>query len=124
MSGADGTAPLPPGDYAIVEVLGHRTYVGRVGEVERFGTKFMSVEPLFDGRLLPAVLVGGSSVYQFTPVTAAVAAEKQPRERWELPASVAVTPPPEALRAPDAWSADDDEAEFAPDFLNEEISHG
>ena len=30
---------MPPGDYAIVEALGHRTLIGRVCEIERFGTK-------------------------------------------------------------------------------------
>ncbi|MFD2578766.1 hypothetical protein ACFSTD_09620 [Novosphingobium colocasiae] len=39
---------LPEGEYAIVEALGHRTLVGRVAEVERFGTKMLQVEPLFD----------------------------------------------------------------------------
>ena len=47
---------LPPGDYAIVEIMGHRTIVGRVEEVERFGTKLIAIEPLLAGQLLPAVL--------------------------------------------------------------------
>lgn len=38
---------MPPGDYAIVEALGHRTLIGRVTEIERFGTKMLQVEPLF-----------------------------------------------------------------------------
>ena len=40
-------ATMPDGEYAIVEALGHRTLVGRVTEIERFGTKMLQVEPLF-----------------------------------------------------------------------------
>lgn len=87
------TATLPPGDYAIVEVMGHRTLVGRVTEVERFGTKLMSIEPLFSGELLPGVLIGGASIYQFTPCTPEVASARQPKQVWQLPASIAATLP-------------------------------
>jgi hypothetical protein len=48
-------AELPPGEYAIVELLGHTTIVGRIGEVERFGAKMMAIEPLFAGALLPVI---------------------------------------------------------------------
>ena len=37
----------PPGDYAIVELLGHTTLVGRITEVEKFGTKMLAIETLF-----------------------------------------------------------------------------
>ncbi|WP_422057359.1 hypothetical protein [Sphingomonas sp.] len=92
---------LPEGDYAIVEILGHRTIIGRVEEVERFGTKLMSIEPLFNGGLLQAVLIGGSSIYQFTPCSADVAAERSPKEEWQLPASVRAVLPPIALAGPE-----------------------
>ncbi|MBX9859026.1 MAG: hypothetical protein K2Y20_05460 [Sphingomonas sp.] len=113
----EAPAPLPAGDYAIVEILGHRTMVGRVTEVERFGTKLLAIEPLFDGKLLPEVLVGGSSIYQFTPCTAEVAAKRTPTRAYELPRSVAATLPPAALPAPEKlppWitGSDDDEESF------------
>lgn len=38
---------MPDGDYAIVEVQGHRTLIGRISEIDRFGTKLLQVEPLF-----------------------------------------------------------------------------
>lgn len=112
------TVSLPAGDYAIVEVLGHRTIVGRVEEVERFGTKLMSIEPLFQDQLLPAVLIGGSSIYQFTPCTAEVAGLRQPKQNWQLPASIRAALPPELLPAPDCEDVED--ADFAPSFLEGE----
>jgi len=112
------TDQLPAGDYAIVEILGHRTIVGRVEEVERFGTKLMSIEPLFQGQLLPAVLIGGSSIYQFTPCTAEVAALRQPKENWQLPASIRAALPQEMLPAPEC--EDVEEADFDPSFLSDE----
>jgi len=91
---------LPAGEYAIVEVLGHRTIIGRVEEVERFGTKLMSIEPLFAGGLLPAVLIGGGSLYQFTPCSADVAAARQAKQAWELPVSIRAALPSDLLAAP------------------------
>lgn len=108
----------PAGEYAIVEVLGHRTIVGRVEEVERFGTKLMSIEPLFRGQLLSAVLIGGSSIYQFTPCTPEVAALRQPKSDWQLPASIRAALPPEMLPAPETGDIED--ADFAPSFLSDE----
>lgn len=92
---------LPAGEYAIVEVLGHRTIVGRIEEVERFGSKLMSIEPIFQGRLLPAVLIGGSSIYQFTPCDRETAIARAPKSDWQLPASVRAAMPPTALPVPD-----------------------
>lgn len=112
-SAADAPFVPPAGDYAIVEILGHRTLVGRVTEVERFGTKLLSIEPLFSDRLLPAVLIGGGSIYQFTPCSAEIAARRQPRNGWQLPPSVAAVLPPELLPAPEpAHELDDEEVPF------------
>ena len=36
-------AAHPPGEYAIVELFGHTTLVGRIAEVERFGAKMMAL---------------------------------------------------------------------------------
>ena len=94
-------APLPEGEYAIVEVLGHRTYVGRVTEVSRFGASLMSIEPLFNDRLLPAVLVGGGSIYQFTPCSAEIARQRQPKNDYQLPASIRAALPPDMLPPPE-----------------------
>lgn len=88
---------LPEGDYAIVEVLGHRTLVGRVAEIERFGTKMLQIEPLFGDVMLAPVLVGGGSLYQFTPCSPETAYARRPKRTYELPGSVAATIPPPAL---------------------------
>jgi hypothetical protein len=97
---APSPEPLPDGDYAIVEVMGHRTLVGRVEEVERFGTKLCSIQPLFGGKLLPAVLIGGGSLYQFTPCTKEVAARRSPTQLFQLPPSIAAVLPSDLLPAP------------------------
>ena len=108
----------PPGEYAIVELFGHTILVGRIAETERFGVKMLALEPLFAGKLLPAVFHGGAAIYQLTPCSAEVAWEKQPRFLYQLPASiravvpVALLPAPEmppSVRTPDE---DDDEIEF------------
>lgn len=88
---------LPAGDYAIVEALGHRTLVGRVSEVERFGTKMLQVEPLFCDTMLGPILLGGGSIYQFTPCSADVAFARRPQQTYQLPASVVATVPAIAL---------------------------
>lgn len=88
---------MPAGDYAIVEALGHRTLVGRVLEIERFGTKMLQVEPLFGDVMLGPVLLGGGSIYQFTPCSAAIAYARRPQQTYQLPPSVAAVIPPIAL---------------------------
>lgn len=101
---------MPEGEYAIVEALGHRTLVGRVAEVERFGTKMLQVEPMFGDVMLGPVLLGGGSIYQFTPCSAAIAWARRPTQPYSLPPSVAATIPPLALPA----------NEHLPSFLRDE----
>jgi hypothetical protein len=97
-------ADLPEGEYAIAEIMGHSTMIGRYAEVERFGTKMLSLEPIWENKLLPAVFVGGSSLYRFTPCSREVAFTRQPKHRYQLPPAVTATLPPEppaALAAPE-----------------------
>lgn len=94
-------APLPDGTYAIVELLGHRTLIGRIDEVERFGTKMIQVEPVFQGRLLEPVLHGGSAIYGLTPCSKELAASKGATQRWQLPEAIRAQLPLEALPAPE-----------------------
>lgn len=94
----------PAGEYAIVEVLGHRTIVGRIAEVERFGAKMLGIEPIWKDGLLPLVLIGGTSIYQVTSCSAETAFARQPKYNHQLPPSIAATvpiDPPAALPAPD-----------------------
>lgn len=88
---------LPEGEFAIVEALGHRTLVGRVAEIERFGTKMLQVEPFFGDVMLAPVLLGGGSIYQFTPCSAQTAYAHRPQQTYQLPPSIAATVPPTAL---------------------------
>jgi hypothetical protein len=108
---------LPDGEYAIVEQLGHRTMIGRVAEVERFGAKLMQIEAIFDGQLLPPTFIGGGGIYAFTPVTIEVAAARAPKSRYQLPPALAALVPPTALPAP---HEDDIDPPFAPAFLTGE----
>lgn len=107
---------LPAGEYAIVEALGHRTLVGRVSEIERFGTKMLQVEPIFGDVMLGPILLGGGSIYQFTPCTAEVAYARRPKQTYQLPPSVVATIPPIALPSNEElplFLIDDDEPDFS-----------
>lgn len=112
---------LPPGEYAIVELFGHTTLVGRIGEVERFGAKMLALEPLFNGVLLPAVFHGGSAIYRLTPCSAEVAQARQPREAWQIPAPIrSIVPAPLLAAMGDAGNAGstddgDDDIDDGPD---------
>jgi hypothetical protein len=100
----------PPGEYAIVELFGHTTLVGRIAEVERFGAKMMALEPLFRGELLPAIFHGGAAIYRLTPCSAEVAFARQPEQEWQIPAAVRCIVPPALLAvaaAPEAHADDD-----------------
>lgn len=105
----------PDGDYAIVEILGHRTIIGRFREVESFGTRLLAIEPIWKNALLDPVLIGGGAIYQLTQCSAAVAFARQPKFSHELPRSIEQTlPESNTLEPPDFFGvplrAVDDEA--------------
>ena len=112
--------PRPGGEYAIVELFGHTTLIGRYEEVERFGAKMLALEPLFRDQLLPAVFHGGSAIYRFTPCSAEVAFNRQPTRGYQLPDAVRAIVPPLLLESPEesrVYDAnpdgdDDDEGPF------------
>ncbi len=93
------TTEYPPGDYAIVELFGHTMIVGRITEVDSFGTKMLAIEPLFNGALLPPILHGGLSIYRLTPCTADVAWAQQPTRSYMLPPSIRTIIPAALLPA-------------------------
>jgi hypothetical protein len=109
---------LPDGQYAIVELMGHTTLVGRVTEVEKFGAKLMAIEVLFNGALLPVVLQGGSSVYRFTQVPPETAwkAQHKPERAWSLPEPIRAIVPAALLPAPESAEADDGGHDDDPEF--------
>ena len=94
VSEAGEVAPLPGGDYAIVELFGHTTLVGRISEVEKFGTKMLCIEPLFRDELLTPVFHGGASIYRLTPCEAEHARKSQPRHDYQLPPAIRCIVPP------------------------------
>lgn len=108
---------LPDGEYAIAEIMGHSTMIGRFTEVERFGTKMLHIEPIWENTLLPPVYVGGASLYRFTPCSKDVAFKRQPKARYMLPDAVRATLPPELPTALPAPLEDG----YDPDFV--EVEH-
>lgn len=108
-------ATHPPGEYAIVELFGHTTLVGRISEVERFGAKMMALEPLFQGQFLAPVLHGGAAIYRLTPCSAEVAFARAPRDAYHLPTAIRSIVPAALLEAPrsvvdgDAEDGDDED---------------
>lgn len=98
--------PHPPGEYAIVELFGHTTLVGRIAEIERFGAKMMALEPLFRGELLPAVFHGGAAIYRLTPCSAEIAFARQPKQEWQLPTPIRCIVPPVLLEAAKSETVD------------------
>lgn len=111
MTTDDTPAHLPAGEYAIVELFGHTTLVGRIAEVERFGAKMLAMEPLFAGTLLPPIYHGGAAIYRLTPCSAEVAAARQPRHEWQLPSAVRCIVPPGLLPSPEVEAIPVEEAE-------------
>lgn len=87
----------PDGQFAIVEIMGHVTIVGRVQEVQRFGTSMLAIEPLFAGQLLSPILQGGASIYRYTEVPTSIAFAHQPTRGWQLPGAVRTVVPPALL---------------------------
>jgi len=102
---------LPEGEYAIVELMGHQSFVGLITEVERFGTKMIAIKPLFKGAFLDEVFRGGSAIYGVTPCSREVAWTRMPKNEWSLPESVRAVLPPAMLPAPEPRRMFDDAAD-------------
>lgn len=67
---ATPVAEEPAFEYAVVELMGHVRHVGRVTEVERFGTKMGRVDVPKGGKFengYTSVFFSGASLYRFTP---------------------------------------------------------
>lgn len=121
---------LPEGEFAIVEILGHRTLIWRMSEVERFGSKLLQIEPFFGDAMLGPVLLGGGSIYQLTPCSAEVAFKRRPTMAYQLPVSVQATLPAALLPPPSRQPSIADEgdgepygreSEFRPGFFEDDL---
>lgn len=94
MSGApepEAAAPEEPEVvWAIVELMGHVRYGGRLSEEQHFGTTMGRVDVPDDGDGFTTVFFGGSSVYRITPCSEDVARKvasfgrPRPVSRFEL----------------------------------------
>ncbi len=80
------------GFWAIVEIMGHKRYAGRVSEQVIGGASFVRVDvPESGERQAFSKMFGAQSIYCITPVSedaAKVAAsqlEEQPMSEWDLP---------------------------------------
>lgn len=63
-------AEQPQPEYAIVELMGHVRHVGRLTEVERFGTKMGRIDVPKNGKFedgFVSVFFSGGSIYRVTP---------------------------------------------------------
>ena len=110
-------------EWAILEIMGHQTYAGRVTEQTVGGASFVRVDVPAVGDLQPfSKLFGASSIYCITPVTEAVALaraatlKQQPLDIWDLPDSIkSAVRTVERLNAP-VGSPVTDEDDYVDDY--------
>lgn len=99
--------------WALVEQMGFRKTVGKVREVEQFGTKMLRLDVPINGGAeeWTTRFCGGPSLYQVTPLAEAVAIDMAKRQGDPRP----VKPTEYRLEAPRADEFDeapDDEDQF------------
>ena len=78
-SAAQEETPLPEGEYARVEIMGHDYHTGWVTERDRAGVRVLVIAD-WDGRVLAEV--PGQSLYRYVPLPTPL---KRPDERTALP---------------------------------------
>ena len=91
---AEPEPPLPDGEYARVEILGHDSHAGWVTEATRAGQPVMVVRD-WDGRTIAEV--PGHSLYRFVPLATPL---KRPEPRAAITAGAGDGDP---------WGSDDDD---------------
>jgi hypothetical protein len=111
------TAAEAPAVWAIVSLMGHKQYAGKLSEVERFGGKLGRID-VIDADGFRTVEFNAGSVYSIEYVSeeaARIAARRhmpKPVESWELPKQLA---PASAKDEPttiwDGMDADDDDSD-------------
>ncbi len=90
-----GTETHAPERWAIVELMGHVTRVGRVSTVQRYGTELLQLDvPAGDGFVSEDI--GGSAIYRIRYVTEEVARAQAARMADPRPVAPAGFRPTEA----------------------------
>jgi hypothetical protein len=79
---------LPKGTYATAVFPDDLRIVGRIVE-ERDGAGRLYIEPVYQGRLLPAIVVARSAAVRINRCTAAVASRRAPTDAADLNATIA-----------------------------------
>lgn len=81
--------------WAIVEIMGHQKYAGRISEEAIGGAAFVRVDvPEIDGRPAFSKLFGGGSIFCITPVSEGVALatarglRNPPLNVWDFPEAI------------------------------------
>ena len=99
--------------WACVEIFGHRRHYGRIGEVEKFGTKMLRVDvptgpaaPLLqrmatEAEAFETFFYGGASIFSVTPMTEEAARAYAERARPKPYTPRSALPPPSRDIDPD-----------------------
>lgn len=117
MDGQTETKPetkTPAPEWALVEIMGHRTHAGMIVEVSRFGTALMEVREYGteDAEPYRTHQYGGSSIFSITPCTEEYA-RKTCDEKWRWSR--------EGKAAPKlAWRGDDTDDEDMDAYDNQD----
>lgn len=110
--------------WAIVEVMGHKKYAGRVTEQQIAGAGLVRVdvpEVKVGEKVHPSYskLIGPSSIYCITPVTEELARKAAARIAYESGDPIPVYIPAER-QIPATVGAEPDDAEFEPDDFDDD----
>lgn len=112
----EAPATYPEGQYAKVEMMGHRTLWGRISEVTLFGAAMLKIEPIVGGKIVGEVLTGAASIYCLTKVSAVTAFGMAPSNAGYDNTLRLLAPPSTGSTLREIDHDDDDE----PDGLDEE----
>jgi hypothetical protein len=108
--------------FAILEIMGHQKYAGRVTEQALGGASFVRVDvPEVDGLPAFSKLFGGGSIFCITPVSEEVAMavakqlKEQPLKVWDLPEEIKAKMRTPAIAGPTMQDDDEDYDQYGID---------